>query len=72
VLDRGFAIVFDAEGNPVKQAASVAAGDALSLRFRDGDVAVVADGRTDDESAARPSTPKKPVSSRPGGQGSLF
>ncbi len=26
VLERGFAIVFDAEGNPVKQAASVSEG----------------------------------------------
>ncbi len=42
VLERGFAVVFDAEGKPVKQAASVSAGDALSIRFRDGDVAVVA------------------------------
>ncbi|MBC2886509.1 exodeoxyribonuclease VII large subunit [Ochrobactrum sp. CM-21-5] len=44
VLERGFAIVFDAEGAPVKQAVSVSDGDALSLRFRDGDVAVVAGG----------------------------
>src|SRR5690606_13479642 len=42
VLDRGFAVVFDAQGKPVKQAASVSAGDALSVRFHDGDVAVVA------------------------------
>jgi exodeoxyribonuclease VII large subunit len=72
VLDRGFAIVFDADGNPVKQAANVAAGDALSLRFRDGDVAVVADGGAEGESPAGPSAAKKPASSRPGGQGSLF
>jgi len=72
VLDRGFAIVFDADGNPVKQAANVAAGDALSLRFRDGDVAVVADRGADDESPTGPSATKKPASSRPGGQGSLF
>ncbi|MBA8820383.1 exodeoxyribonuclease VII large subunit [Ochrobactrum sp. P6BS-III] len=72
VLDRGFAIVFDADGNPVKQAANVAAGDALSLRFRDGDVAVVADGGAEGESSAGPSAAKKTASSRPGGQGSLF
>ena len=72
VLDRGFAIVFDADGHPVKQAAGVAAGDALSVRFRDGDVAVVADGGAEDESAAKPGAPKKPASARSGGQGSLF
>lgn len=42
VLERGFAVVFDAQGKPVKQAAAVSPGDALSIRFRDGDVGVVA------------------------------
>ncbi|ENT53809.1 exodeoxyribonuclease 7 large subunit [Brucella suis F7/06-5] len=41
VLERGFAVVFDAQGKPVKQAAAVSPGDALSVRFRDGDVGVV-------------------------------
>ncbi|MRN66051.1 exodeoxyribonuclease VII large subunit [Brucella sp. 10RB9213] len=42
VLERGFAVVFDAQGKPVKQAGAVSPGDALSVRFRDGDVGVVA------------------------------
>ncbi len=44
VLDRGFAVVFDTDGKPVKQAASVSTGDMLSVRFRDGDIAVVTKG----------------------------
>lgn len=69
VLERGFAIVFDATGNPVKQASAVTTGDALSLRFRDGDVGVVANG---DSVGARTSAPKKAPTSGEGGQGSLF
>ena len=70
VLERGYAIVFDAEGNPVKQATSVAEGDALSIRFRDGDVAATA-GETPGAPSSKGTT-RKPSSSRPGGQGSLF
>ncbi|WP_409558666.1 exodeoxyribonuclease VII large subunit [Brucella pseudogrignonensis] len=59
VLDRGFAVVFDAAGKPVKQAASVGNGDALSIRFRDGDVAVVAgitSGRSSKSKASKTGT----------------
>ncbi|MEE9907074.1 exodeoxyribonuclease VII large subunit [Brucella intermedia] len=55
VLERGFAVVFDAEGKPIKQAATVSAGDALSIRFRDGDVAVIAD----EGAGASPQSPFK-------------
>lgn len=74
VLDRGFAVVFDAEGKPVKQAASVSSGDALSIRFRDGDVAVVADvaDRKDEDEPARPIQAKRSSSPGSGNQGSLF
>lgn len=68
VLERGFAIVFDAEGNPVKRAAGVAQGERLAIRFRDGDVAATAE---DGKAPARSAAPKK---SPPGssGQGDLF
>ncbi len=68
VLERGFAVVFDAEGRPVKRAAAVSGGDALSIRFRDGDVSAVARGEAPAKStsAKKPSPPGKP------GQGSLF
>ncbi len=71
VLDRGFAVVFDADGKPVKRAEAVHVGDALSLRFRDGDVGVVAGQGA--ETARRPKSggEKKPAPDKPG-QGSLF
>jgi exodeoxyribonuclease VII large subunit len=71
VLERGFAVVFDAEGKPVKQAASVSAGDALSIRFRDGDIAVVA-GEGDGSEPAKLVQTKKVQSPGSGNQGSLF
>jgi len=70
VLDRGFAVVFDAQGTPIKQAENVSEGDALSIRFRDGDVSVTA-GNGPETSSAKGAT-RKTSSSRPGGQGSLF
>lgn len=70
VLERGFAIVFDAAGNPVKQAAGVAPGEALSLRFRDGDVGVVASEGGKSASLKKATSPGK--GEKGPGQGSLF
>src|SRR5690606_1510978 len=39
VLRRGFALVLDADGRPVKSAATVRPGDALAIEFADGTVA---------------------------------
>ena len=65
VLARGFAVVKDAEGKIVRQAASVASGDVLDIEFADGKVAAVAGG-----GAAKVRTPSR---QKPGsGQGSLF
>ncbi len=36
VLERGFALVSDAEGRPVSRSAALSAGDNLTLRFHDG------------------------------------
>ncbi len=71
VLERGFAVVFDAEGTPVKQAATVSAGDALSIRFRDGVVAAVADEGSGSE-RGKPAQMKKVQSPGSDNQGSLF
>ncbi|MBN8997831.1 MAG: exodeoxyribonuclease VII large subunit, partial [Rhizobiales bacterium] len=43
VLARGFALVTDAAGTPLRSAAAVAPGDALAIEFQDGKVAATAD-----------------------------
>ena len=68
VLRRGFALVLDADGRPVKSAATVRPGDALAIEFADGTVAAEATGGDSPRSA-----PRKPARKpEPGGQGSLF
>lgn len=44
VLARGYALVFDAQGQPVTRAGAVPAGSRLRLRFGDGEVGAVAEG----------------------------
>ena len=46
VLARGFAVVLDAKGQPVKLAASVAAGQNLKIRFADDTLDVTARKKT--------------------------
>ena len=74
VLERGFAIVLDTAGAPVKRAAAIASGDHLTLRFQDGEVqAVAGDGEANPirPKPERPAPAKKPAA--PGtDQGSLF
>ncbi len=73
VLERGFAIVFDADGKPVKQAQAISVGDALSLRFQDSDVAAVATGYGgQDVSAKRAASRKTSSSSDSEDQGTLL
>ncbi|WP_287289489.1 exodeoxyribonuclease VII large subunit, partial [Mesorhizobium sp.] len=69
VLARGFALVKDADGAVIKQAAEVTPGLALSLEFADGTADAIATSGT-----ARPKTVAKPASKakEPGSQGSLF
>jgi exodeoxyribonuclease VII large subunit len=72
VLGRGFALVRDGEGRPLRAAASVAGGMRLDIEFADGRVGAVADG----ERAKIP--PQPPAAAKPrnrgGGsaQGNLF
>ena len=44
VLARGYALVHDASGRPLRLAAEIGAGQALTLEFADGKVGAVAHG----------------------------
>ena len=71
VLERGFALVRDGDGRPLRTAAGVGPGTRLAIEFSDGRVGATADG----ERAASPPAKSR---ARPrggegsGGQGSLF
>ncbi|HKY86766.1 MAG TPA: exodeoxyribonuclease VII large subunit, partial [Pseudorhodoplanes sp.] len=66
VLSRGFALVRDQKGVPLRAAASVGSGMRLDIEFADGRVGATADG-------AGVPAPSKPKSKTKGpGQGSLF
>jgi exodeoxyribonuclease VII large subunit len=78
VLARGFALVRDGAGRPLRSAAAVSGGTRLEIEFSDGRVGAVADG----EAPAAPSVPSRAKprprggqgsgGQGPGGQGSLF
>src|SRR5471030_84129 len=70
VLARGFALVRDGEGHPLRSASAVSSGMRLGIAFSDGRVGATADG----ESAPAPAAakPKSKPRGGPGGQGSLF
>jgi exodeoxyribonuclease VII large subunit len=88
VLKRGFALVRDGDGHPLRMAAGVAGGVRLDIEFADGRVAATADGgarpdvivsqtvatRTTVIEAAPPKPKPRPKGSGegPSGQGSLF
>ncbi len=77
VLERGFALVMNADGGVVRAAASLHAGEDVRLRFHDGDkTAVVADGDTQKPAQktpkARRKTAKKTSKTEDEKQGNLF
>ena len=73
VLSRGFALVRDDRGHPLRTAASVGAGTRLDIEFADGRVGAMAEGTATPSSASPPITkPRKPDGGSGGGQGSLF
>jgi exodeoxyribonuclease VII large subunit len=79
VLKRGFALVRDSDGNPLRAAASVSSGMRLDIEFADGRVAAVADGagaepKSAPAVAAAPKAKPRPRGGGEGssGQGSLF
>jgi exodeoxyribonuclease VII large subunit len=66
VLKRGFALVRDSEGHPLRSAAAVTSDMKLDIEFSDGRVGAVANG-------AAKSTPKpKSRGDKPSGQGTLL
>ncbi|WP_159589818.1 exodeoxyribonuclease VII large subunit [Chelativorans xinjiangense] len=69
VLERGFALVRDAEDKPLKRARDLRAGQELHLQFSDGSAGAVATGKP----AGDPRRSKaSPAAKEPGKQGSLF
>ena len=70
VLARGFALVRDGEGHPLRSAAAVTGRMRRDIEFSDGRVGATADG----DSAPAPTARAKPRArgGGPGGQGSLF
>ena len=87
VLQRGFALVRDADGRALRQAAAIAPGQALRIEFADGAVDAEAKGPRDADQPTkstahaplavrstpkRQGTPVKGSSASGGGQGSLF
>jgi exodeoxyribonuclease VII large subunit len=84
VLDRGFALVRDSAGHPLRAAAAVQPGMNIDIEFADGCVGATAQSVRGTEGASTPATsapatpapkpaakPKKPGGGTPG-QGSLF
>ncbi|MGU3480312.1 exodeoxyribonuclease VII large subunit, partial [Methylobacterium sp. D48H] len=61
VLDRGYVLVRDAAGLPVRRAAEAAPAQRLSLQFADGTVTAVPDGTADPSLSAAPSPAAKPA-----------
>jgi exodeoxyribonuclease VII large subunit len=70
VLQRGFALVWDAAGAPVRSAAGIAPGTPLSIQFADGHVETTTDGAPV-PGHARP-RPRQAARKPPGGMGDLF
>ena len=59
VLERGYALALGADGHVLSRAASVAPGQALTLKFSDGEVAATADGG-EDRPARKPAGRPRP------------
>ena len=54
VLARGYAVVRDGDGRPVRSATAVAPGQALAIEFADGSVTANADGSPKTGESAKP------------------
>ncbi|MCB1457860.1 MAG: exodeoxyribonuclease VII large subunit [Nitratireductor sp.] len=68
VLERGFALVRDAGGNPVTRAAAIRTGDGFSVQLRDGAISAVAVSSEAGGARAKPAKRKDD----PENQGNLF
>jgi exodeoxyribonuclease VII large subunit len=71
-LARGFALVRDSSGTPLRAVSSVSAGLALDIEFADGHVSATATSGGTPRTASAPATPPKPKAKPGGGQGDLF
>ena len=71
VLKRGFALVRDAEGHPLRAAENVTSGMHLSIEFADGRIGAVAEGDAVPRPAPAPVRRKRRLGGGEG-QGSLF
>ncbi len=69
VLKRGYVVVRDEHGKPIRAAAAVRAGDALGLEFADGTVSAIA---TEGAAPTPASAPKRAQKGGDGRQGSLL
>ncbi len=73
VLARGYAVVRDADGQPVRSASAVETGAALSVELADGTLDAVAMSGGSAPKKPKTSAPKKAASQKPAaGQGNLF
>ena len=71
VLARGFALVRDGEGHPLRSSTAIGAGMRLDIEFADGRVGATADGERV-LASAKSKTRGRGSSEGPGGQGNLF
>jgi exodeoxyribonuclease VII large subunit len=72
VLARGFALVRDSGGHPLRSSAAVAAGMPIDIEFADGRVAATAEGNRAAQTPAKVRPGGRGGSEGSGGQGSLF
>jgi exodeoxyribonuclease VII large subunit len=75
ILERGYALVLDSSGTLVRRAADIRSGEALELRFADGQAHVLATGAeaAGQKAGAKPSTKPKTAGAKDvSKQGSLF
>ncbi len=72
VLNRGFALVRDAAGAPIRAAAAISTGDRLEIEFSDGRIGAVADSRAPTRSKAKEPAKAGKKSGEKDGQGGLF
>jgi exodeoxyribonuclease VII large subunit len=70
VLARGFALVRDSGGHPLRSAAAVGAGTRLDIEFSDGRIGATADGNPVSQSSGKAKSHTRGSGSS--GQGSLF
>jgi exodeoxyribonuclease VII large subunit len=72
VLARGFALVRDREGQPLRNASAISPGQHLEIEFTDGRVGALAEGSRPIEQPVAPVRRRRRTVSSDPGQGSLF